>query len=358
MPSVWSLACAVALSCRLAAGLSQARVASSGALRSDGCECLDWGAAYKQIGYCGGGLEFVAGSQEGYSPAVKSDLDLAGAGSTYPASVSAFVNPDAAHASQRSDLSEDMGGEFCEGFYQKLSGNHCVKATTINAPSVWYGQSWCYVSSSCKALNGGAELTTPKATGTSVKLCQEGADSTLAAMPPTEVFSLARKDGLGFGLVVKLAWPYMGEDFRKIGAFWDLDCKTHTALCNSGEEPGGVKHTVMSFPRVPESTATELQAIVDSGKTVVFDFWDHSSDKIVVKGQETWHMADNGPVCLRGCATLEAGMLQSMPYAVSDDPRDFVVLPPPHMPEKNAEMTDCHFLLSGSMCFPDASKWP
>jgi len=260
------------------------------------------------------------------------------------------------HMHQR--LAGDMSEEWCVGFFQKLTGNQCVKVAIANAPQVWYGQSWCYVSSSCQALNGGEELLEPQATGLSMKLCQAGEDKMLGDSSPMELMSYL--EGLHYPqqdvvLPAKMAWPYMGEDFRWIAGFWHLDCTYLPALCNSGSLSNGFPLTVSTFPPVSSETKKELQAIVDSGKTVVWNFYDHGSDAIVVKGKELWHLADNGAVCLQGCMVLSPALSSYLPrLAVSDAGNDARGLPVPNF----APFKMCHYLLSGSQCDPEHGNWP
>lgn len=93
-----------------------------------------------------------------------------------------------------------VGEEFCTKFYEKLSGNFCTQLHY----STDRKEQWCYVSSQCQALNGGAPLS-----GTSVswKQCTAQEDRMLLEMAPSEVLKLAQAEDKDAGLMIKMAYP-------------------------------------------------------------------------------------------------------------------------------------------------------
>jgi len=151
------------------------------------CECLDFAAVYESgKAQCGMGLELtrlatrpdpLAPQAAEYArkcvPQVQSATDLAG--------VWQAMNREGECNWQniaKMDV-EDCGnfpGIPNSSWYPHQRHSYCVKASNYAEPSSFlHKASWCYVSSQCQSLNGGARIND----GVSWKACQEDQDKFL-----------------------------------------------------------------------------------------------------------------------------------------------------------------------------------
>lgn len=131
--------------------------------------------------------------------------------------------------------------EYCSTFFRRMDNNFCVNAAmTEYATTDLPGQTWCYVSDECAALNGGQKVPDkqsfsflfhalqwlpnrvafplmhlvgsylhspqPLPRRVSWKVCSKGPDRRLRDMPPLEVLDLARSMDSVIGFVSKIAY--------------------------------------------------------------------------------------------------------------------------------------------------------
>lgn len=98
---------------------------------------------------------------------------------------------------------------FCEGAsaYNKQDDFYCTKVAQGSLlpekPQNWTDGAWCYVSSKCQELNGGAQVNAE----VSWKACSRGKDPFLADLEPKQLIELAERNGQDIGLLVQMAYP-------------------------------------------------------------------------------------------------------------------------------------------------------
>mmetsp|Transcript_131815 Transcript_131815/g.294961 ORF Transcript_131815/g.294961 Transcript_131815/m.294961 type:complete len:235 (-) Transcript_131815:135-839(-) len=195
----------------LAAVLVSASALQISTVNADACTCLDWKDAYSNYGYS----------------------------------------------------CEEMGFEFCSGFFMRMSGNLCVNQG-IGAGDL--ATEYCFVSSACQQLNGGKQESAQIAK----KFCTE-ADDRLVDKTPTEIDALCAKDDLDRGLVVKMAYVTPGQ------TRWD-SAKTYftTGSTNLAAKQIG-----------------ELAAVQESGSRTVIDSRDGHPPFAVVDGSKVYEVKMN-----------------------------------------------------------------
>ena len=84
-------------------------------------------------------------------------------------------------------LKSVFGDEFCKSFYLKFDDRWCARVAMDRSDTDWCGKSWCYVTSACSSA---MPISSPQV---SVKFCQEGTDSLLSDMAPTEFIEYGRR---------------------------------------------------------------------------------------------------------------------------------------------------------------------
>jgi len=103
---------------------------------------------------------------------------------------------------------------FCEGAsaYDKQDDRFCTKVSQGSAlpdePASLAEAAWCYVSSGCADLNGGAAVNQ----NVSWKVCRAGRDSFLADLHPASLTGLARRNGQeNIGLLAQMAYRVLKQ---------------------------------------------------------------------------------------------------------------------------------------------------
>lgn len=203
-----------------------------------------------------------------------------------------------------------LGDEFCTNFYETLDTDYCVNVNM----GVDKGQ-WCYVDSSCAALNGGAAV----ASDLSWKKCQAGQDKMFRDFEPEALMSFALAADLNFALLHKMSYPlYRGGLWKDVAAFWNVPL---TALDTVPEDilgsgygkltgPSQLQDFVVSTGRwggssISEQHRSEMQAIKDSRKPFSFDMdSDQHPPHIIVEGEKVYLVfwGDHGSLkCISGC---------------------------------------------------------
>mmetsp|Transcript_56273 Transcript_56273/g.121263 ORF Transcript_56273/g.121263 Transcript_56273/m.121263 type:complete len:235 (-) Transcript_56273:191-895(-) len=192
----------------LAAVLVSASALQISTVNADACTCLDWKDAYSNYGYS----------------------------------------------------CEEMGFEFCSGFFMHMSGNLCVNQG-IGAGNKT--REWCYVSSACQQLNGDSEPSAQIA----AKSCTEE-DDRLVDKTPVEIDALCAKDDMDVGLMVKMA--YVTPDQTR----WD-SAKTYFTTGSTDLDASQIQ---------------ELAAVQESGIRTVIDSVDGHPPFAVVDGSKVYEI--------------------------------------------------------------------
>jgi len=195
----------LARQCRRACGLlAVAALADALRLSDDSeegvCECINWAKVYgTDLTQCGDGLELLG-------LALYPSRAFADAAKAYTAECSPSLNESNLESLQRSITSSgpcgaarlrSMDNEDCNNilvldhetyrlnrvddsaFYPHQNHNRCIKAAPFALPrSPRHHDSWCYVSSKCKSLNGGVSVNE----NVSAKLCTWGTDRDMAEL--------------------------------------------------------------------------------------------------------------------------------------------------------------------------------
>jgi len=163
----------------------RARRNALSASKDDSCQCLNWKQTFASgLVDCGQGFEHT-------DPFVVKDHSA-------EEWLEAVQDPNIrVHAKDT-----ELGRGVCDKFYEVIDANICVRVVAQSSDTEWYGKSWCYVSSAC---SNAMPISSPQV---SVKFCQEGTDSLLSDMPPTEFIVLGRRWQFAFPEhVVQVAYP-------------------------------------------------------------------------------------------------------------------------------------------------------
>lgn len=264
---------------------------------ADSCRCLSWEETYSEgKAACGDAFEFAPNDQF-----VHADNPVDNGHITDP-NAGFQSSPQYWATSQQKTSGADLYDEWCNNFLLKVKSNVCVKMAFSSDTTKWYGKSWCYVSSECQSLNGGLRL---EGSSVSAKLCTEAEDDMLSEMSPTALWTWYQKEDIFpfLGLLVKLAYPYMSENF---GDLLMQRNPNATMVENFGALASSTK--LMTDITSPLGI---LREAIAKGKPVVYDVGDHASTKYVVYGKELWKFActecdsgwgDPSPVaCVKGC---------------------------------------------------------
>jgi len=242
-------------------------------LATDSCTCLSWQETYaKGSAQCGDAFEFSTISQWLHAD----NMHLTDVNANFPTTAENWMTSE-----DKTQGWEPLHGEYC-GLFLNVLDNKCIKVASDNRATEWYGQSWCYVSSECQNLNGGVRV--PGKT-VSAKFCTEAEDDVLSEKSPQQLMEWYNEEGIApLGLVVKMAYPYMGEAFSELMPFQYGDAK---ALAT--EQTGALATRLAT-----------LQEVIAQGKPVIYDAGDHASTKYVVYGQQLWKF-DDPATCVYGC---------------------------------------------------------
>merc|ERR1740123_1764158 len=136
-----------------------------------------------------------------------------------------------------------LGPEFCARFYEKISESICVNVNMGEDQ----GQ-WCWVSSKCKSLAGGAAMPQTKLAW---KQCSPR-DKRLRDLTPEQLASKAVSLDLDLGLLHKMSYPlYKKALWGEVQHIWSPDTTATAAL-------------MMRAP-MARSVAEELQVLKISG---------------------------------------------------------------------------------------------
>lgn len=258
----------------LCAGLRSGK--DGGSLTVDTCTCLSWKDVYANGSVaCGDAFELASKSQWLHG-AVDGHLIDPNAG--FPGTAQAFMEMEM-------EVEKEVRKEYCMNFFMKIPFNDCIKVASTNDESEWYGKSWCYVPSQCQSLNGGVRV---EGKSVSAKFCTEAEDDLLSEKSIYDLATWANDAKLEYGLplTVKLAYPYMGENFTDIS---DL--------------PSDKMFSFNKAPSTPEAEQRRktLAKVRATRKPVVYDTGDHASKKRVILGSTTYAVDLDTASCIKGC---------------------------------------------------------
>lgn len=241
---------------------------------AESCTCLSWRKTFnKGKASCGDAFEFPTISQWNHAE----NGHLTDVNANFPSTAEEWMT-----SSDKKAGWEPLHSEYCDSFFLKMPGNTCVKVASDNDDTQWYGKSWCYVSSECQNLNGGVKVNNV----VSAKFCTEDEDEVLSEKSPKELMEWYNKEGLApmLGLVVKMGYPYMGENFSELIS-WLVNKPTPFPLQQNGT--------------LADKLST-LGQVIAAGKPVVYDVTDHASTKFVVYGKQLWKF-DDPATCVYSC---------------------------------------------------------
>lgn len=146
------------------------------------CECLPWHKVYKYGGVkCGSGYEFYSYSS--------------GAGAHRE------PGPDGSYGD--AELCKDIPGHPGTATFMWQKHNYCVKKDVKGS----YEEAWCYVSSECKTLQGGAKVEGEAGAHFAYKECLASDDGLLSDRTPKELAKLAQTDTT----IPKYAWKLIAN---------------------------------------------------------------------------------------------------------------------------------------------------
>jgi len=213
----------------------RARRNALSASKDDSCQCLNWKQSFASgLVVCGQGFEYAVSavmmypSPENWLWAVQDPKNRADARAT-----------------------SELAKEWCDSFYEVIDDNKCIRAAFDNSDTEWFGKSWCYVSSACSSA---MPISSKQV---SVKFCEEGTDSLLSDMAPTELMEYGKRMKFKVpGYFLKVAYP-VDRTF-----YWK-DRAQHEA---------------------------ELSKLKASGKPVVVDEIDEHQTKMIIFGNEVMRM--------------------------------------------------------------------
>jgi hypothetical protein len=96
------------------------------------------------------------------------------------------------------------GHQFCNLFYERLNNNYCTQGMWgTSVPN-----QWCYVTSNCQDLDGGAPVTREL----SWKQCEDGVDTPLRTLKPYDLRAISLQDNVDAGILLKMAYPVWAKE--------------------------------------------------------------------------------------------------------------------------------------------------
>mmetsp|Transcript_125607 Transcript_125607/g.228684 ORF Transcript_125607/g.228684 Transcript_125607/m.228684 type:complete len:946 (+) Transcript_125607:54-2891(+) len=222
----------------------------------DECACLNWRETYRAgDAVCGQGQELLTAVRSSDLP-----RDL----------VQPFVEM-----------------ELCNEFFEKLDHRYCVIQDMSPRRSDAGARTWCYVSSACQRLNGGASLGEGAA---SWKVCDAREDAFLGSLAPAELVAQAEEHELNLGLLVKAAYPLEQALWSEVESFWW-----------TGDGP---------------EAAEKPRQVKNAQTPVIYEVRpDGQGDKVVVSGESVWSInLDEAEhpgtrfsyTCTQGCGDVSA----------------------------------------------------
>jgi len=227
----------------------RARRNALSASKDDSCQCLNWKQSYASgLVDCGLGLEYylMTARPEG----LDHYFMTLGASPDYP-SPEDFLREVQKPKKRAFLMASDLSKGWCDAFYKVIDDNKCVRAAVDRSDTEWFGKSWCYVSSACSSA---MPISSKQV---SVKFCEEGTDSLLSDMAPTELMEYGKRMKFKVpGYFLKVAYP-VDRTF-----YWK-DRAQHEA---------------------------ELSKLKASGKPVVVDEIDEHQTKMIIFGNEVMRM--------------------------------------------------------------------
>jgi len=251
-------------------------LSSRGAAQADPCACKNWVYVYGRTDVrCGQTNEFFFATG-------RSHLD----------------------AHEIGHYGRDLGGEFCENFYETINDNYCI--------NMHMGEGfpqWCYVDAACPDLGGGS----PVSEKLSWKVCAPQKDRLLRTFSPTGLYKLAGVQELDIGLLNKMSYPLSKYMWQDVATFWgsSVDDLAELPPSFANVTLDEVKKTLRQrwgrpTRRQSVKVQRELQQIVDSGEAYTFDTSeDHHPPHVIVQGRTVYAVVRHEPasvlVCVTGC---------------------------------------------------------
>jgi len=186
----------------------------------------------------------------------------------------------------------------CNLLYPKLQANLCMKAKQgahlygKSAESDAYDFTWCYVSSACKHLGGGASVNDQ----VSWKKCVVDEDRRYGDLHPSELMKHVVAAGMSADptLMTVMSYPYIYSTWDQVRPFFGND-----PLAKSSLEP---------------QLSKDLEAIVESGRPMMIcsnldgpgngnpDACGPPNNVYLVVGKELWYFPHlKAPTCIQGC---------------------------------------------------------
>jgi hypothetical protein len=153
------------------------------------------------------------------------------------------------------------GGRYCDGagLYSKQDSNYCLKVSQVSelptSPSHFSNGTWCYVSSACQTLRGGASVNSH----VSWKSCAQGVDALLGDLSLTELQGVAAHNGQAVEHLAEMAYPVV-RSMLMMQAVSYFDSTAGQTSCQTDHLP----------PNRPEWEMLRAQEVCQSGRPTLW----------------------------------------------------------------------------------------
>lgn len=175
----------------------------------------------------------------------------------------------------------------CEGAaaYSKQNDYYCAKvmqgSTLPDTPANFSEAAWCYVSSTCAQLGGGARVNAD----VSWKVCTRGQDNFLADLEPPDLIRLAKDNTQDVSTLVQMAYPvlkvvpfsearevFVGNEAQELALnpifYWEAYGRTHVwpSVENAALGQSAVENATQQL--APE-VRRAVEAVISSGQPTI-----------------------------------------------------------------------------------------
>lgn len=232
------------------------------------CTCLNWAQVYASNAVrCGNGRETYQGEVEhgfSHSEAIRKDDDM------------------------------------CKGvkFFQQQKHSYCIKEAQLPG----YEQEWCYVSSGCTVLRGGAKVNS----WMGWKYCSQGRDPALGELAPSKLMEMSASQQMDPTILAAMAYPVASE-------LWDNSesgPQEQDTDDSKAPEVFSKKHVLANARRLTHTEGGGLvgrnHSLTSSRPKVAWEQLYGSSYLVTSGSKEVWYLNSQWPTfnvsCIQGCA--------------------------------------------------------
>lgn len=198
-----------------------------------------------------------------------------------------------------------LKNEFCTHWYERIHSNYCTQHMFGKQDAT----QWCYVSSSCEELNGGAKI---EGKDVSWKKCAKERDPMLGSLSPAELYKWAQEEDMDAGLALKMAYPVWLEGnlkYPNIKPFFGVRRTAFEAFTHSFDKKAKKFHDKLAElrrsgePMIFDSKSGHPPFAVVLGSQVTEAHFSAWAKQMFVKGKDPFEHPGqmNEFECVAGC---------------------------------------------------------